>query len=258
MKIKFLLTAAGLGLGAPLGAATLSVTTAIQSQPDPASPVIAVLNAGSEEPAPADKAGPAPAGWAAVEVPGPFVGYVKNKDLTKQLDVKPGVPLYLSPKDDAGVLEVFQAGDKAEITGLHGSWTQVSLDKTLVGYVRTGPDQQAAAAPAAPAPVPAAPPAASVAPVYPAPTSPDANASLSRLFEGTLSPTRTLLGPRRPYKWQLVDASGAPIAYVDLTKLLLTEQIENYSGHTVVVLGSFKPVKDSADIVIDVEALRLK
>jgi hypothetical protein len=90
MKIQSILAAAGLAWCGALGAATLSVTTAVQSQPDPASPVIAVLNAGSQQPAPSEKAGPAPAGWIAVDVPGPFSGYVRNKDLTKQLDVVPG------------------------------------------------------------------------------------------------------------------------------------------------------------------------
>jgi hypothetical protein len=64
--------------------------------------------------------------------------------------------------------------------------------------------------------------------------------------------------PKRPYDWELVDASGKRIAYVDLSKLLLTDQIENYSGHGVVVLGSLKPVKDTDDLVILVEGLRLK
>ena len=52
--------------------------------------------------------------------------------------------------------------------------------------------------------------------------------------------------------------TASAIAYVDLTKLLLTDQIENYSGHAVVVLGSLKPVTDTGDLVIEVEALRLK
>ncbi|HXN35718.1 MAG TPA: hypothetical protein VN877_06075 [Opitutaceae bacterium] len=263
MKIKLLLTAACLAWGASLRAAPLSATTAVQSKPDPASPVITVLSAGAEEPVRSDKAGPAPDGWSAVEVPGPFEGYVRNRDLTKQLDVSPGSSIYLSPADDAGLLAVFEKGDKAEITGLHGAWTQVRLEKTLIGYIRTGP-AVVSAAPAAPvaAPVAAAAPqapSASAAPAAPAPSEPaGSSAGLSRLFEGTLTGTRTLLSPRQPYPWQLVDPSGSRIAYIDLTKLLLTDQIENYAGHAVVVLGSFGPVKDSPDIVIEVEALRLK
>ena len=40
--------------------------------------------------------------------------------------------------------------------------------------------------------------------------------------------------------------------------ILLTDQIENYVGHQVVVLGSLRPVKETRDIVIDVEAFHLK
>ena len=65
----------------------------------------------------------------------------------------PGASIYLVPKDGSGVLAVFAKGDKAEITGLHGGWTQLRLEKTLVGYIRTGPPEPVAAAmtPAIPA-----------------------------------------------------------------------------------------------------------
>jgi hypothetical protein len=270
MKIKTILIAAGFTCGAALDGATLSVETAVQTQPDPASPVFTVLKAGSEQPAPSDKAGPPPPGWTAVDIPGPFEGYVKNRDLTKQLDVLPGASVLLAPKDGAGVLAVFEKGDKAEITGLHGSWTQVRLEKTLVGYIRTGAAQPSPAAvgptvpvaafvtdtdAAAPAPAPAAAAPSAAAPSAPAPGE---GVALSRLFEGNLAPTQSLLMAHRPFDWQLVDASGKRIAYVDLSKLLLTDQIGAYSGRAVVVLGSIKPVKETNDLVIDVEGLRLK
>src|ERR1700690_692918 len=104
MKTKYTLAAAGLAWCAALQAATPSTATAVQTQPDPSSAVIMVLKAGSEQPAVSDKVGPAPAGWMAVDVPGPFEGYVKNKDLTKQLDVAPGSAVYLAPKDGAAEL----------------------------------------------------------------------------------------------------------------------------------------------------------
>jgi pyruvate/2-oxoglutarate dehydrogenase complex dihydrolipoamide acyltransferase (E2) component len=258
MKIKFAFAAAGLACGAALHAATLSVATAVQSQPDAASTVIVILPAGAEQPTPTDKVGLPPAGWIAVEVAGPFEGYVKNRDLSKQLDVMPGANVYVAPKAASGVLAVFAKGDKAEITGLHGSWTQVRLDKILVGYIQTGggaPETASAAPVAAPPTAPTAP-----APAAPAPTasSDDGSVSLSRLFEGTLATTKSMLLPKRPYDWQLVDPSGKRIAFVDISKLLLTDQIDNYSGHGVVVLGSLKPVKDTNDLVILVEGLRLK
>jgi hypothetical protein len=260
MKIKFILAAAALAGGAALNAATLSVATAVQSQPDASSAVIVVLPAGSEQPTPSEKVGIPPAGWIAVEVAGPFEGYVKNRDLSKQLDVIPGASILVAPKEGSGVLTVFEKGDKAEITGLHGSWTQVRLDKVLVGYIQVSPSAPAPAAAAPvtpPAPAPEAAPASAPAPAAAAAPD-DGNAGLSRLYEGTLASTKSLLLPKRPYDWQIQDASGKRIAYVDLTKLLLTDQIENYAGHGVVVLGSLRPVKDTNDLVIDVLGLRLK
>ena len=258
MKIKFLLAAAALSGGATLNAATLSVATAVQSQPDAASAVIVVLPAGSEQPAPTDKAGVPPAGWIAVEVAGPFEGYVRNKDLSKQLDVIPGASVLVAPKDGSGVLAVFAAGDKAEITGLHGSWTQVHLEKNLVGYIQTGPSA-AAPAPASPPPAPAAAPSAAAAPAAPSGSSTNGDVRLSRIYEGTLASTKSLLMPKRPFDWQIQDEAGKRIAYVDLSKLLLTDQIDNYAGHAVVRLGSIEAVKDtSGDLVINVVGLRLK
>jgi hypothetical protein len=259
MKIKLVFATASFAFCAGLNAATLSVATAVQSQPDASSSVIIILPAGSEKPTPTDKVGLPPSGWIAVEVAGPFEGYVKNRDLTKQLDVLPGSTVYVAPKEGSGVITIFAKGDKAEITGLHGSWTQVRLDKTLVGYIQTGASA-AEAISSAPLPVSSPTPApASLRTVSSGSASSDeGNASLSRLFEGTLSSTKSILMPKRPYDWQLDDASGKRIAYVDLSKLLLTDQIENYAGRGVVVLGSLKPVKDTGDLVILVEGLRLK
>ena len=253
MKIKSIAYLACLGWCASLVGATLSAPTAVQVQPDPASAVIVVLKAGTEQPVASDKVGPPPAGWTAVDVPGPFVAFVKNKDLSKALDVIPGANVYLTPRDGTPVLTTFAAGDKAEITGLHGGWTQIRLDKTLVGYIQLSPAAPAAPIAEAPAAAPAPAPAAAAAPSAPAETY-----IPSRLYEGTLASTKSLLAGKKPYAWQLSDADGNLIAYVDLSHLLLTDQIENYSGHAVVVLGALKPIDGSKDLVVDAEGLRLK
>ncbi len=153
------------GLSAAAGAAPLPGTTAVQTRPEADAPAIGYLKAGSE-PVPADA--PAPEGWLAVSLPGPFSAYVRSGDLSKSLDVRPGASLYLEPKPDAPVLALAAAGDKIEITGLLGKWTQVQLDKSLTGYIHAGPLPPAPAVPGAagaPAPgvltdVPAAAPAA--------------------------------------------------------------------------------------------------
>lgn len=265
MKIKsaippaaFLACTLLLGPGLSSGRATpLTQTTAVQTKPDPGAPVITVLKAGSE-PTPAAVAdGSVPPGWLAVSVQGPFEGYVLNRDLTKNLEVKAGGPIRLAPSLDSGVLAVAAKGDSSEITGLHGKWTQIKLKKDLIGYIHVGGEE---AGPGRLAPV-AEPAPASMVALATGPGKPAAEGSdvpEPRSIEGRFVSTRSLLSPRRPYDWQLNDPTGTRSAYLDLTKLLLTDQIEKYVDHEVVVYGSVKAVPGGNDIVMQVESLQLK
>ena len=252
-----------------LRAAPLTATTAVHTQPDAKSPAISYLKAGTE-PVAAPNA-TAPAGWMAIELPGPFEGYVENKNLTKSLDVKPGSAIRVAPKSDAAVLAVADKADKTTITGLRGKWTQINLEKKLTGYI-----QVSSATPAPPvATTPPAPPAP--APVAPAPVTPSVDgvtssgqpapmvnlgdggsSTLPRQFAGKFVSTRRPFTPRRPYDYALNDDAGKRYAYLDVSKLLQTEQIEKYVNHHVVVFGAAKSTADGKDIVIAVETLQLK
>lgn len=275
MKTKLLALAALLA-SASAFAAPLTETTAIHTKPDPSSPAVTFLKAGTEPAVVSDSGGSTPAGWLAVELPGPFEAYVLNKDLTKSLDVKVGANLYLAPKPDAGVLTVAAPDDKTTLTGLYGKWTQIRLERKLTGYISLGgtPGYHSAIAPT---PAPAAPPAAPGARMAAAPVSPgvygvatpghaapmvnlgDGGATtLPRQFAGKFVSTRSAFKPRRPYDWALTDDAGKRYAYLDISKLLLTEQIENYVNHPVVVFGAAKNAPDNKDIVIQVETLQLK
>lgn len=281
MKTKLLpaalSTAIALLASAVAQAAPLSETTAVHTKPDKSSPAVTFLKAGSEPAALPDSVATTPAGWLAIELPGPFEAYAQNKDLAKSLDVKPGSNLYLGPKLDSGVLTVAQKDDKATITGLHGKWTQLRLERKLTGYIYVGAAAgylpAIATTPAGGTPVaPATPPAP--APLSAAPVSPgvygvaaagqavnlgDGGASvLARQFAGKFVSTRSPFKPRRPYDWALTDDAGKRYAYLDISKLLLTDQIENYANHNVVVFGAAKAVPDTKDIVIQIETLQLK
>ncbi len=287
MKTKLLCFAATLLASmSALNAAPLSVTTAVHTKPDSASPAITFLKAGTEPVAAMDSLSGAPSGWMAVELPGPFEGYVQNKDLSKSLDVKPGASIHVAPKLDAGVLAVAAKGDKASITGLRGKWTQINLEKKLVGYIKVGsanaplpsPATTAASAStgnpprsgssatastgprasAAPAPQPVYGPSSGTGQAAPMVNRGDGGATaLPRQFAGRFVSTRRAFTPRRPYDYALTDDGGRRYAYLDVSKLLLTEQIEKYIDHQVVVFGAAKTVPDSKDIVITVETLQL-
>ena len=272
MKAKFsalaLLLAASANL---LSAAPLTSATAVHTKPEAGATTITVLKAGTEPVPSVAAAGITPAGWMAVELPGPFEAYVENKDLTKSLDVRPGAPIRLEPKADAGIIAFAEQDDKTTLTGLRGRWTQVSLEKKLVGYIRVSGATAATAAPATPRPAPAP------APMAPAPVAPVAygasasgqpapvvnlgdggGASLPRQYAGRFVSTRRPLSPRRPFDWALNDDAGKRIAYIDVTKILQTEQIEKYGDHQVVVHGALKPTADGKDLVIQIDSLQLK
>lgn len=264
-----LLLSPALCVVAAVAAEPLKETTAVHARPDRASPAITFLKAGSQPTPAAAELASVPAGWMAVELPGPFEGYVRKEDLSKSLDLKPGSPIRVAPQPDAGVLATAEKGDKMVITGLRGRFAQISLEKKLVGYIPVGAHPPAAT----PAPLPAAP--AQPGPMAPAPVSPgvygaatagqpapslslgDSN-TLPRQFAGRLVSTRRPFTPRRPYDYALNDDAGKRYAYLDLSKLLLTEQIDKFVDRAVVVFGPAKAVPDTRDIVIQVETLRLK
>jgi hypothetical protein len=64
--------------------------------------------------------------------------------------------------------------------------------------------------------------------------------------------------PRRPYDYALNDDAGKRYAYLDLSRLLLGEEIEKYLDHGVVVFGAAKSTAEGRDIVIEVETLQLR
>jgi len=280
MKTKLLLFVAWLSAAAGLHAAALTATTAVHTKPDEASPVISYLKAGST-PVVATKVAQAPAGWTAVDITGPFEAYVQNKDLNKSLDVRPGTAFRLQPKVEAVAVATMEPGDKIEITGLRGKWTQLKVSKAVTGYIRVSMTSAAAAAPkpaattpvaTAPAPRPAAAqpqpqpeqapaPAPMLTPASgggAAPMISDAGSILPRSYQGKFVSSRRPFAPRRPYDYQINDDAGIRFAYLDLSKLMLTDSLEKYIDRDVVVYGVARNVNDTKEIVVEVDTLQLK
>ena len=169
-----------------------------------------------------------------------------------------------------------EAGDKTTLTGIHGKWTQISLERSLVGYIHLGgtagymppiatTPATAAAKPAAPSPMsppPVAPGVYGVAtPGQPSPMvnlGDGGSSTLPRQFAGRFVSTRRPLTPRRPYDYALNDDAGRRFAYLDVSKLLLTDQIEKYLNLNVVVFGAAQSTPEGKDFLIHVESLQLK
>ena len=254
-------------LAASARGAGLPATTAVHVEPSAQSTVATYLKAG-EEPRPAPAA-TAPAGWMAVALAGPFEVYVENKDLTKSLDVRPGAALRQAPKADAPVLITAGPAEKATITGIRGRWTQLSLERPLVGFIQTPAAPGAAPAPARPDTPAAATAPAPVNPgVYGAATAGQpvsmvnlgdgGSSSLPRQYAGRFVSTRRPFAPRRPYDYALLDDSGQRFAYLDVSRLLQTEQVEKYVDLPVNVYGTARPGPDGREIILTVETLQLR
>ncbi|MDI1247790.1 MAG: SH3 domain-containing protein [Lacunisphaera sp.] len=257
MKTKIIILTLALA-AARLAADTLATDTAVFIQTDPKTPVIARLKAGST----VITAGEAPAGWRRVNVSGPFEAYVLNRDVTKGLEVREGASIYSAPRKDAPVMTTAAAGDKTEVTGLHGiDWVQIKLEKTIQGFIAVGETANT------PAPAPRMQPV-TAAPVTPvgslaAPGRPVAitgdTSDLPRSLAGKLVlARRPILNPNPPYDYQLVDSSGRRFAYVDTQRLRLTDKIETYLERFISITGTVRNTVDGKDLVISAESMTLK
>ena len=246
----------------PLTGAIAPRATPVHLRPDSGSKVIRLVKAGETLPETIS-------GWTAVSLAGPHDVFVQNSHIGKDLDVKPGSPLHLGAKSDSPVLTQSTVDDKVEITGLRGRWTQLRLDQPVTGYIfAPGQSRMPQGAP----PITTAPVQdVTVTTVDPGPTKPtigkavsrtaaerESLAALPRLFEGVLASTRNPLRPRRPYDFALETENGTRFAYLNLSRVLLNTQIEDYLNRSVVVYGIARPVPDTKDIVITVESFQLR
>jgi hypothetical protein len=264
MKSLSTLLVIALASAASLVAAPLTETTPVYASPDAAGSPIATLKAGTE---PSKASGvSAPAGWTAVSLPGPHEVYAANKDVTKSLEVRVGAPYLLEPKADSAVLALASKDDSAEIIDYRGKWTKFRLSSAVTGYIKTpakvalSPAPVVAATPAAPAvPAPETPATVAVTTAgRAAPVGDGGSSALPRLFQGTLASTYNPLRPRRPYDYQLNDDAGSRYAYIDVSKLLVTERISKYLDRTVVIYGTAQAAPGSKDMVIVAESLQLR
>jgi hypothetical protein len=262
---RFVLQALALLLAAVSApAATLEAPLPAYASPDASAPILGTAKAGTKI-----AAGTAPSGWAAVELAGPHTVYVTDKDTLKNFEVRPGAAYHAQPRANAPVIGLAGDADPAEFADIVGKFNKFSLNKSLIAYVRM---PVAAATPVAP--VAAAKPAATPPPLMddlqgtlhqdiPAnrPVSPGQGLEageprLARTFFGVVASSRNALRPRRPWDYQINDDGGTRIAYLDISKLLLTEQIDAFLGRPVSILGTAETV--GADLVIRVESLKLQ
>jgi len=233
-------------------------TTAIMSKPDISSAALGVVTAGTE-PEPASPGETAPEGWMAVKVTGPIDLYIENADLTKSLNPKVGSALRLEPKEEAPVAFLATANDPISITGLRGKWTRVKLSRDVVGYIQTS-NPSLTQAPQTGMPLVDKPVPVSTSPGKEADASSiDSKTIQPRYFEGKMVSTHSTFGLRKSiFAWEIQDSMGERVAYLDLEKIMQTEQIDSYVDHQIQVYGLPRLEVGTHSIVVSVESLRLK
>lgn len=228
----------------------LTRDASVYARPDPSATVLGVLPTGTEPQPALAPAEPAAVGWMAVEIAGTYELYVDNKDVGKNLDVKPGSFFYLRPDHRAPVVATMQAGDKAELANLHGSFTSYKVEKPITGYIKLSSNL---------ATVPATPNRTPVIVAGPVATGEVSRAALPRFYEGRFAATQNFIAYRHPYNFQLLDPTGNRFAYLDVSRLLLTDKIDLYQDRIVIIYGTARTINEQGTRrVIEVESLHLK
>ncbi len=258
-------------------AATLSFDATMHVSPDDQSETVGTLPAGSsitpvlrEDLAGSGLAEPPP-GWIAIKHAIDVEGFVRTRDIGKDLAMKPDSPIFAEASEDSPVVAMVGPQDPVEPGDPVGRFSKATLRKDQIVYVNSVPPgsramvrQQAStpstlnspaapvasAAPSAPAASRASQPAAST----PAPA---AITAAPRTFEGYLIRTRRILGRGPKLDYQLVDEDNKRIALLDVSALLVTEPIEFFEGRLVRIYGPGVAMEGVTDAIIRVENLRL-
>lgn len=262
--------AAAVCLAQAATAATLSFEATMHVSPDDQAETVGTLPAGSsitpvlrEELAAAGITEPPP-GWIAVRHAVAVEGYVRNKDIGKDLAMKPDSPIFADAAEGSAVLATVGPKDPVETGDPIGRYSKATLRKDQIVFVNSVPPEsramvsQQAPVPAAAVAAPTAPEAAPApAPKSKAPAAPVQITAAPRTFEGYLMRTRRILGQGPKLDYQLVDENNKRIALLDVSALLVTEPIEFFEGRMVKIYGPGLSMEGVNDAIIRVENLRL-
>lgn len=201
-------------------------------------------------------------GWEAISFLENFRGFVQRTDLTKDLKVAPGSAVYVNAEVNSDkVLTRARANDLFEVENLSGNWAEVSFRKPVTAFVRSESSTASAPREAARAvqtsDIQDEPEQRAEATQRPTVSRRTAIPSdgMVRSFQGQLGQPRTLFGRQAPYPFQIVDSSGNRIAYLDLSKLLITAPMEHLIGRQYEFYGKAEPIDGRRDFVIRVERI---
>lgn len=246
----------------------------VHLRPSNDAPVIGELEPGDELRSPRERVVLGPSqerdGWRAVAYRGDLRGFVPRQSLTKDLEVRTGSPIYHERESSSDlVITEVERDDVVNVGRLSGDWADVRFRKSVPGFIRYEPssDSEDSDAEELEEPVEEAvfedEPRQRGEPVRdtgPAITSRSAipTDGSTRLFQGYLSEPRSFLGRKHPYSYQVVTERGNRIAYLDLSRLLITTPLDTLIHYQFEFFGRAEEIEDRREFVIRVENMRLK
>lgn len=205
-------------------------------------------------------------GWYWFEYEGTFTGFVQNKEIGKDLEVKPGAFVFLRPTETSPVLATIEKGDTTELIWA-GDWTEIRFTKAVPVYFQKFPS-------VFPEIVPqigtdSTPPALDervVSSDYVAPeigraaavSSGPSAGGIPRYFEGVFEQSKQSIGREPKYRYQIVGSDGKRIAFVETEAILISTSLEKFIGREVILYGDVTTIKKSKIIVVNARTLRLR
>jgi len=264
--LRAILLAAAAAFTQAATAATLSFDAPLQADPNEQSEILGALPAGSsvtpvlrEELAAAGIAEPPP-GWLAIRHTTTIEGFVRTRDIGKDLSIKPNSPILSEASENARVLATVGPKDPVETGDPVGRFSKATVRLERIAFINSVPPESRALV-GQQVSVPPQPPTAPATTETPRPRTPSAPpaaiTAAPRTFEGYLMRTRRILGRGPKLEYQLVDENNNRIALLDMSALLVTEPIEFFEGRMVKIYGPGLSMEGVTEAIIRVENLRL-
>lgn len=253
----------------------------LYSQPDRNSPVIGTATFTDElrhQSKPVANT-PAEEFWFSTERPTSVSGYVRNRDLGKDLNIKEGSPIRRTANPESDILFHWEKGNVANFGDVSGHFTQVSTERPVTIYYQALPPpvSRPAAQPASATTPQTPPPPARINPATPK-TAPEPkgdgqpiappvtsyrlltelpeNPERTLYFVGTFRPYRSIIQVRRSYRFELIGSDNQRIAFVDMDKVTSAQTLNRYFHKKVLISGTLQKIAHTDDYLIEARLIR--
>jgi hypothetical protein len=209
----------------------------------------------------------------------PITAWVETAALGAGNVLAVGTPLREAADAAGTVIRASRAGDTIVPLRVEGSWTQVRVlpadsgRRPAASLAAPAPVVATAQPPApepvqnvvtpapvavAPAPAPVAAPTAPTAPAASAPVLLPEDYQAVRTFTGSLEAVTGFIWTTPPSRYELVDKDGYRLAFLDVSKLMKTVDLQSTLGRQVQVSGTVKGVRRGRDMLMSVDTLVLR